>query len=368
MQDMFVFGNFLGKSDPSSYVKDKDLSIKTYMKYIFIRLQKMFKYNNLPDSIPREVLEYYLLCNGTCFVTEVDSRLVVLIGSAGNVLDEYYRPTRYIVTNPYLKLSKDYNIREDGVLMRNDSMWLGLYPLISRYSTILAENTITIRVADIMLRVMALLTAPDDKSKIAADAYLAKLENGDLAAIAENRFLDGINMQSPPSNNGSYLTQFIELQQYMTGSFYNEIGLNANYNMKREAIGDGESSLNEDSLAPLCEEMLRCRQEDVKKINNMFGTDISVEFDSSWASNVLENELALEQMKSKASQLANNEEVSESTEEIEEVSESNEEEEASQLAEETQDEETEEVSEEKGDDDSDSDTSDSSDKEHDTDK
>lgn len=73
-------------------------------------------------------------------------------------------------------------------------------------------------------------------------------------------------MQSPPSNNGSYLTQFIELHQYLTGTFYNEVGLNANFNMKREAIGDGESSLNEDSLLPLCELMLETRKRTLKKL------------------------------------------------------------------------------------------------------
>ena len=306
MENTYFFENFMGKTEPLDYVKDKDKSIKAYMRYMIIRLQRMFKYNNLPDSIPREILEYYLLCNGTCFIAKESSRLVAFTGHCGGELDEYYRPTIYTVANPALKISKNYKIGTDGILMRNDSMWLGLYPLISRYASLLAENCMTIRVADIMLRVMALLTAPDDKSKLAAQAYLSKLENGELAAIAENRFLDGIKMQSPPSNNGSYLTQFIELQQYLKGSFYNEIGLNANFNMKREAIGEGESSLNEDSLLPLCEDMLRCRREDLEKINELFGTDITVEFDSAWANNIKEINLRMAQMKNEASQLAEN--------------------------------------------------------------
>ena len=183
-----------------------------------------------------------------------------------------------------------------------------------------------------MLRVIAMLTAPDDKTKLAAEAYLNKLENGEFGVIAENRFFEGVKMQSPPSNNGSYLTQFIELHQYLKGSFYNEVGLNANFNMKRESLGDGETSLNEDSLLPLCDEMLRCRQEDIQKVNEMFGTDITVEFDSSWAQNIIEKELALDKMKAEASQLAEEpEESDESTQPAEEPEESDE---ASQLAEE----------------------------------
>jgi hypothetical protein len=275
----------------------------------------MFHYDGLPETIPKELLEYYLLNNGTCFVAKVDGKLYALVGNFGGEPDPYYRPTRYIVANPGLNLTEDYNIETDGVLVRNDPLWFGLYPLMSRYASLMAENMLTIRTADIMLRIMALLSAPDDRTKAAADEYLKDLEKGKLGAIGENRFFDdGIKMQSPPSNNGSYLTQFIELHQYLTGTFYNEIGLNANFNMKRESIGDGESSLNEDSLLPLSDEMLRCRKEDIAKINKMFDTNITVEFDSAWANNRKEIDLSMKVLASQASQLAEGDENNEQAE------------------------------------------------------
>ena len=280
-------------SNALDYVVDKRKSSQTYMTNMFIRLQKMFQYKGLPDSIPREVLEDYLMRGGSCFITKVKGDLYAFQGTFGGEPDPYYRPTLYIIANPALKFNKTLDLWEDGVLMRNNSLWQSITPLVSRYAAMLAENLLTIRVADIMLRVTALITAPNDSSKIAGDEYLRKLEKGQLGVIAENRFLDGIKMQSPPSNNGSYLTQFIELQQYLKASFYHEIGLDANYNMKREAIGDSESALNRDSLLPLCEDMLRCRQEDMAKVNSMYDTNISVDFDSAWYQNVIENELEL---------------------------------------------------------------------------
>ena len=333
MAGSYFFDSWLAKKSPLDYVRDKKMSSKTYINYMTIRLQKMFKYTNLPESIPREMLEYYLMINGTCFIAKhEDGNLYALTGSFGGEPDAYYKPTKYIVANPALKLSKEFDINSDGVLIRNDSIWQGLYPLMARYASLMAENILTLRSADVMLRVIAMLTAPDDKTKLAAEAYLNKLENGEFGVIAENRFFEGVKMQSPPSNNGSYLTQFIELHQYLKGSFYNEVGLNANFNMKRESLGDGETSLNEDSLLPLCDEMLRCRQEDIQKVNEMFGTDITVEFDSSWAQNIIEKELALDKMKAEASQLAEEpEESDESTQPAEEPEESDE---ASQLAEE----------------------------------
>ncbi len=301
----YFFDSRLAKTNPIDYVKDKEKSCNSFIRYMTLRLTKMFKYTGLPDTIPKEMLEMYLMHNGNCYITKVNGELYALIGSYGGEPDPYYRPTLYIVANPGLKLSETYKLWEDGVLMRNDPAWYGLYPLMSRYASMLAENFLTMRSADIMLRVMAMFTAPDDKTKIAAEEYLKKLEKGEFGVIGENRFFDeGVKMQSPPSNNGSYLTQFIELHQYLTGTFYNEVGLNANFNMKREAIGDGESSLNEDSLLPLCELMLETRKEDVEKINKMFGTEITVEFDSAWLNNKKEIALEFDKLEKEASQLA----------------------------------------------------------------
>ena len=282
------------------YVVDKKRSAKSYIKYMLIRLQKMFAYKNLPNTIPREMLELYLMQAGKCFITKVNDELYAFQGTVGGEPDPYYRPTLFIVANPALKFNKSLDLWNDGVLMRNDSMWYGLMPLLCRYASMMAENLVTLRSADVMLRVVALLTAPNDATKTAAEEYLRKLERGQFGVIGENRFMEGIKMQSPPSNNGSYLTQFIELHQYLKASFYNELGLESNYNMKREAIGRNESAMDRDTLVPLCEEMLRCRQEDVSRLNDMYGTNISVDFDSAWLQNVKENELELQKLRTES--------------------------------------------------------------------
>lgn len=285
------WNNLIAKNSSVDYIKNKRLSAESIMSYMMLRINKMFKYENLPDTIPQEILETFLIQNGTCYITKEFSRLYCFIGSMGGEPDEYYRPTKYIVANPALKLSKEYDLWNDGVLMRNDTLWIGLTPLMSRYAAMMAENILTIRSADIMLRAVAMITAPDDSSKLSAELYLKKLNDGELGVIGENPFFDGVKLQSPPSNNGSYLTQFIELQQYLKASFYNEIGLDANYNMKREAIMSGESMLNKDLLLPLCENMLMCRKQDIEKVNEMFGTNITVDFDSAWKQNQQELEL-----------------------------------------------------------------------------
>ena len=292
------------------YVKDKKQSANAYYRYILARLSRMFEYKNLPDTIPHEILDRYLMNNGIACITEVEGKLYCFYGNMGGPQDVYYRPTEFIISNPHVKANGElftanipvfqhYQPTEEvpgaqlgqprGVLIRNDTEWIGLAPLISRYSYLMAENILTLRTADVMLRIVALITAPSDKERTAADEYLKALENGLLKSVGESAFFDGIKLQSPPSNNGSYLTQFIEYQQYLKGSFYNELGLSANYNMKREAIGKGESTLDEDALFPLVDDMLLARKQDLALVNDMYGTNIEVSFSSSWLKNELES-------------------------------------------------------------------------------
>ena len=291
------------------YVKDKKQSANAYYRYFLARLSRMFEYKNLPDTIPHEILDRYLMNNGIACITEVEGKLYAFYGNMGGPQDVYYRPTEFIISNPHVKsdgqlftanipIFDHYQPTEEvpgaelgqpkGVLIRNDSEWIGLAPMLSRYSFLMAENILTLRTADVMLRIVALITAPSDKERAAADEYLKALENGLLKSVGESAFFDGIKLQSPPSNNGSYLTQFIEYQQYLKGSLYNELGLSANYNMKREAIGKGESTLDEDALLPLADNMLLCRKEDLALVNEMFGTNIEVSFSSAWLENELE--------------------------------------------------------------------------------
>lgn len=288
------------------FVKDKKQSANAYYRYFLTRLTRMFEYKGLPDTIPHEIMDRYLFINGIACITEVEGKLYVFYGNAGGEQDVYYRPSKFIISNPHIKKDGELftaNVQIfptkdtmgqpsegiQGILLRNDTDWIGLNPLLSRYSYLMAENTLTIRTADVMLRVLALLTAPSDKEEKAALEYLKNIENGNLGVIGESAFFDGVKLQSPPSNNGSYLTQFIELQQYLKGSFFNEMGLCANYNMKREAIGKGESTLDTDALLPLCEDMLLCRQQDLARVNDMYGTNIEVSFSSAWLENEIEN-------------------------------------------------------------------------------
>lgn len=270
-------------------VTNKDTAINNFIENALNKLQSMFTYEGLPDTMPQKWLEYYLMCNGNAFVTKVNDKLYAFTGGVGGEPDEYYQPTIYTVANPALKLSKEYKINTDGVLVRNDTLMTGMLPLLKKYGSLLVEADLTIRCALINLRIFNTISATDDNTKKSADEYLTQIENGKIGVIGGNPFFDGVQIHNNANSTG-YLSQLIEITQYIKASFFNELGLNANYNLKREYISTSENTLADDILLPFCDDMLAERKEGIDKINSMFGTNITVEFNSSWAANNSQNE------------------------------------------------------------------------------
>lgn len=292
---------------------DKPLALRAYICYFLDRLQSMFIWSGLPETIPQKWLESYLLVDGQCAVINTSKGLFATNGGMGADPNEYYIPTKYIVTNPWLPegstSGKQYIIDGDdknAVLVRNDTYTVGLMPLLVKYCTQMVENDITMSIADIWVRATVALSAADDQTRESAEQWLKDLRKGKLGVIGEAPFLAGNQNESlrtnPIGTVAGTLTDLIEYHQYLKAGLYNDIGLNSNYNMKREAIMSNETKLNDDALHPLIDTMLACRKEAAEEINKLFGTNISVEFNSAWADNEKENEAVMNQIEAAADQ------------------------------------------------------------------
>lgn len=270
-------------------IKDKQTQLDSFIKQMFNRTQSMFKYDGLPETIPQIYLERYLQVYGHCIIAKANNDLYAFWGGFAGTPDVYYNPTQYVVSNVALNLYKTFDIDKDCVLCRSDSNIQGLAFIFKKYGCMLVENTLTIYSLLKTARASLLLSATDDKTKRECDIFIDKLESGEIYCIGENPFFEGIKVHSSMQGSAGLINQFIELEQYIKASCLNEIGLNANYNMKRESLNSAESALNDDFLIPLIDNMLACRKDFVDKVNSMYGTNITVELNSAWLTNKLED-------------------------------------------------------------------------------
>lgn len=251
-----------------------------YMKFLLSKLHMLFLWDNLPDSIDETFLNNNLFLNGNIGWTKFGDKLYALNGNLSGV-NEYYYADKYIIANPVLN-SKEFNIGKDGVVMYNDAcdkntfnLSPGLFQLLSTTATMLADNVVSINTAQINTRVQAIVTADNPAQRNTAEIAMKALYSGKPYTVMEQNMIDKINV-NPLSRTPGHITELTELQQYIMGTFYANIGIKMNSINKRERLITDEINSIDTYLGVTLETMLNSRQKAVEEINSMFGTDIKV--------------------------------------------------------------------------------------------
>ena len=296
-------------------VRSKSRLFSARVSYMLLRAMEIFEWKDLPKTLDPRALELYLLTQGYALVVKCDSHnsscgssddkpegLYALAGGIGGQLNASYFPTLGIPVSPYLDLHID-SVEEQRLgkaiaLVRGDANCVGLMPMMSLYGGEQAEAFLTLRLQLVNLRTNKLLQADSDSVKEDAKSYLRKIdEEGELGVIGSKKFFDmlnGIKAEDYSAGSaGQSVKDTIEAIQYLDGKWFNELGLNATFNMKREAINDDEVGAGEDTLFPLIDDMLEWRKKGAEEINRLFGTSISVDLKSSWKKVMKERILAL---------------------------------------------------------------------------
>lgn len=287
-RDEFLFGN-----NVKTMACKEDLA-KNYVMLMINRCIQMFEYDNLPDTITTKDMEYLIQNIGYCCFTKVDDKYYVFDCSLGGVPNEYYLPTRAIVANPYLKFNKQLVIDKDCVVIKNTSTYTPLLDLHKKYAYLLAEVDISLKYATWHSREVNLIVAETDSSKKDAENLLNKIVDGEeLGVIGGRQGLNNISTYPYSQGNDSTINSLLELRQYLYATWFIDLGINANFNMKRESLNANEVEVNEYALLPLIDDMLNVRKQAVEKINKLYDLNISVKLNSSW--NKIQNSIETEE-------------------------------------------------------------------------
>ena len=274
---------------PNCELRDRHTIAKEYYTNFLNRMDSMFKYEGLPDTIPPHILNRYLFVKGWCGIGRAPEtakkhagELVCFYGGLGEVPDLYYQPTAIIMANPVLG-SKTYTIGEDVVWAKNDSCCKGISHILSRYAHLLADNDISINIAQITTRIPFVLSAETSSEVESAKAFIEQAEKGKIGIVKSIGFNKGITPQPTINDSsGGYIKALIELHQYLKAQCNNDLGVGSSFNMKRERMTTAEVENNSPYLLPLVDEMLKFRKLMCDEVNVMFGTNWSVELDSAW--------------------------------------------------------------------------------------
>ena len=268
-----------------SYFDNKDLIIQDYLKLFFTRTNTMFDYEGLPETIPKE--DYQLIKQRFGSVTlskDNNGKVYAFYGGLGGELNEYYHPTISIVTNPWLKLSKTYTIGIDCVVIKNDLFYQGLYNIHRKYAELLTECDISIRKCLLNIRIDNVLVSNDDSQDTSIKTFFESVKKGDFGYITSKKFMDDalITIHNTASKTTNPLKDLVEIRNYIESCWWMEFGLNANANMKREAINESEVNADDKTMIPLIDQMYNCEKNGWNEFNKMFGYKVKVKLSEVW--------------------------------------------------------------------------------------
>ena len=266
----------------------RDELIYHYETRIFNKLQGMLEFDNLPDEIPKKYLTMYLQMKGLTGIVKVNGILYVVRDTdPASDLDAYYEAKNYLVVNPYIKGLKGNYIRgKDIAVIYHDSLRMGLYPIVHKYATMIADIHITIHNQTIMERMPYIISASSEDTKKVLDTVVKTIKQGDISIALDKAKLLSDNASIQATNFGAIpvgsIKELIELENYLVSSLEMELGLNSNYNMKREYVNSNENQIDTLTLVPSIDDILINIQNGLDECNKLFGTNITVRLGEAW--------------------------------------------------------------------------------------
>lgn len=256
------------------YEEDVDRERMTHdiIEYFLDRILQMFRVEGLPeDSMPERWVKRLVLIHGAVPVGPHDGKLWATRATFGGERNGYYVPRRVIITNPWIPWYDEIDTPSDRIVIwENDTQRRGLLPILVKYARALTDNYITMRMINVNSRCPAVLASDDRETRSSAEEFFKKLWKGSSGIITTKEFSEGLTSTPYADSGKTSLKDAIEYEQYLTAKLWNELGVQSNWNAKREALHSDEVGMNLDSLLPLVDEMLECWQRAADEISDKF--------------------------------------------------------------------------------------------------
>ena len=275
---------YINPADATLFTYDFDTLYSHYFKQISDLVYNTIVFENLPETVDDTFLKYCIFILGKAVFFKNNGDIRALNASPSNVPDVYYVPTDIIVANPVigshtLKRDTDCTVVYCTSMDRYTSSGIygGLYTLIAKTATLLADNDLSINVAQKNTRLINIIGVDDSIGKKTIDEIMADMYSGKPYKAVQTKYT--ATLQSIPIQatiNNQQLLQLIELHQYILAHFYEVLGLTTHDQIKKERLINAEINDNTDMAYYNISYVIDSIKEGIEKVNSMFGTGIVV--------------------------------------------------------------------------------------------
>lgn len=272
--------NTLGNKAKFDMMEDTTDVFKGYIYYknfLTEKLIKIFKYENLPYTIPQEALEDYIIHFGYAGITKNEKYGMVAVPCTkyGVGLYPRYEPLAQYCTP--LMQGSNLVIGKDIVVVKNNTYQLSCMPLVERYARMLADADSSITIALDNARINQIPSFDDEESAESYKAFMIANRLGQVDTVADSSFIQRGNFVEYQTNNQSTMSlSLVETRNEILRSFLLEIGITVASGKKERMVVD-EVNVNSQLLMFNLRDMLDSRKKAIADVNAIYGTNISVE-------------------------------------------------------------------------------------------
>lgn len=281
----YDFINLYNSSIRPSTIHTKNTGLFNYHgNYLLKKVMSVLDFENLPETWEVNYFKYVLFGYG--FLTIFNDPAYGVIPQNCTLSDTYtifYQPKICIVTNPVMRGTKQLVVGQDCEILKLQPDYRSVIDIVSYYADLLSVASETAGVNLINSKASYIFFAGD---KAVAETYKKmydKISSGEPFAVLDK------NLQSEDgSKNWDFFAQNVG-QNYIVTSildnmktiedqFNTRIGIpNAN-TQKRERLISSEVEANDIDTRSLVDVWLDTLRNDLKKINEHFGLNISVRY------------------------------------------------------------------------------------------
>lgn len=248
-----------------------------YINYLYEKLIRIFKYENLPPTIPRDALENYILSNGYGGVTNNPTYGLVAVPCTkyGVGLYPNYEPLAQYCTP--LMQGTNLTIGRDIIVIKNNSYQLSCNSIVKRYARMLADFDATENIIISNMRMQVLPSFDNEDSAESYKAVMVANRLGQVDSVIDKSFLQkGTFTPYAQGASTTKINDVVSARNEVLRTFLAEIGITS-ANDKRERMVVDEVNVNSQMLLFNVADMLECRQKAVEQINALYGTNIKVD-------------------------------------------------------------------------------------------
>ena len=239
---------------------------------LFERLFRLFIYEGTDELLPREIEERLFLA-GHCGITQYDSKITAFFGSFFGPTVYQDEWTSYNVHSPIY--SGTYNIGKNIVVINNNSLRNPSFMHVDHYAKLLAHAEVTLMMTMVQARdAGGAPVAQNEKVKQSILSYQAKQFNGKIGCIMDQ---SGIGVEYMGADKHTYtdISSIWEVRTKLLKNFYSDIGIRSSFDKRSNTVVD-EITSDSTMLLYNVSDMLEERIIGIDKVNEMFGTNISV--------------------------------------------------------------------------------------------